>query len=174
MAPRDSDDSYTVDEKAHSTPQPQAEHEPEVQGGETSKFPSEQWLKYLEEMGDRDKEIIERFTKEADTTLVFAGLFTAVITVSLVESYKWLSPNPGDETVKLLAQLVNISSGIPIESTSAGSNQPFKPSTSALMVNATWFCSVVLCLGCSVFATLIQQQSRRSSLFLVPPPSPQS
>ncbi|KAI9447618.1 hypothetical protein H4582DRAFT_1867380, partial [Lactarius indigo] len=116
-------------------------------------------------MGDRDKKMVERYTKEADTTLVFAGLFTAVITVSLAESYKWLSPDPGDETVKLLTQisqqLVNVSNGIPLESISAGSSQPFKPSISAVMVNVAWFCSVVLCLGCSVFATLIQQQVRQ-------------
>ncbi|KAI9429952.1 hypothetical protein H4582DRAFT_1887078 [Lactarius indigo] len=123
-------------------------------------------------MGDRDKEMVERYTKEADTTLVFAGLFTAVITVSLVESYKWLSPNPGDETVKLLAQLVNISNGIPLENISAGSGQPFKPSISAIMVNVTWFCSVVLCLGCSVFATLIQQQSRHYLVLTQRPGAP--
>src|SRR6266702_2735186 len=94
-----------------------------------------------------------------------AGLFSAVVTVSLVESYKWLSPDPGDETVKLLTQisrqLVNISNGIPLESIAPESSQPFKPTSSALMVNITWFGSIVLCLACSVFATLIQQRARR-------------
>ena len=105
-----------------------------------------------------------------------AGLFTAVITVSIVESYKWLSPDPGDETVKLLTQisrqLVNISNGIPLESISAEGSQPFKPTISALMVNVTWFCSVVLCLGCSVFATLIQQQARRYLILTQRPGAP--
>ncbi|KAH9030920.1 hypothetical protein EDB85DRAFT_1866103, partial [Lactarius pseudohatsudake] len=175
MAGRDSDDSDVVYEKTRYTPQP--EHTTEARGGqltfclanpilicvpgETSKFPSELWLKYLDEIGEQDKAMVERYQKEADSTLVFAGLFTAVITVSIVESYKWLSPDSGDDTVRLLTQLVNISSGIPLENSSAGNGQPFKPTISAIMVNVTWFCSVVLCLGCAVFASVIQQQTRQ-------------
>jgi hypothetical protein len=92
-----------------------------------------------------------------------AGLFSAVVVVSIVESYKWLSPDSGSETVILLAQisrqLVNISNGIPLESIE--SSQPFKPTFSILMVNIMWFGSIVLCLAGSVFATLIQQSARR-------------
>ena len=92
-----------------------------------------------------------------------AGLFSAVVVVSIVESYKWLSPDSGSETVILLAQisrqLVNISNGIPLES--IANSQPFKPTVSILMVNVMWFGSVVLCLAGSVFATLIQQSARR-------------
>ncbi|KAH8987053.1 hypothetical protein EDB92DRAFT_1818100 [Lactarius akahatsu] len=170
MAPRDSGDSDVVYEKTRYTPQP--EHTTEARGGVTSKFPSELWLKYLDEIGEQDKAMVERYQEEADSTLVFAGLFTAVIMVSIVESYKWLSPDPGDETVRLLTQLVNISSGIPLENSSAGIGQPFKPTTSAIMVNATWFCSVVLCLACAVFATLIQQQTRQYLVLTQRPGAP--
>ena len=92
-----------------------------------------------------------------------AGLFSAVVAVSIIESYKWLSPDLGSETVVLLAQisrqLVNISNGIPLESIE--SSPPFKASTSILMVNVMWFGSIVLCLAGSVSATLIQQSARR-------------
>src|SRR6266702_917335 len=93
-----------------------------------------------------------------------AGLFTAVITVSIVESYKWLSPDPGDQTVELLTQisgqlgqLVNnsISNQIP------ASSQPVKQKPYAVLVNLTWFCSMVICFSCSVAATLTQQCVRR-------------
>lgn len=92
-----------------------------------------------------------------------AGLFSAVVAVSIVESYKWLSPDPGSETVVLLKQisrqLVNISNGTPLENIE--SSPPFKASTSIFMVNVMWFGSIVLCLAGSVFATLIQQSARR-------------
>ncbi|KAH9071446.1 hypothetical protein EDB83DRAFT_249418 [Lactarius deliciosus] len=147
MAARDSDDSDVVYEKIRYTPQP--EHTTEARG-ETSKFPSEPWLKYLDEIGEQDKAMVERYQKEADSTLVFAGLFTAVITVSIVESYN----------------------GIPLENNSAGNGQPFKPTISAIMVNVTWFCSVVLCLGCAVFATVIQQQTRQYLVLTQRPGAP--
>ncbi|KAI9467390.1 hypothetical protein BJY52DRAFT_1413490 [Lactarius psammicola] len=148
----------------------QHEHKTEAQGGEIYGGSSGKlWSMYLAEIEKQDKEMAERWKGEADSALIFqifkAGLFSAVVSVSLVESYKWLSPDPGNETVKLLTQisqqLVNISNGIPLESTAAEISQPFKPTSSALMVNIMWFGSIVLCLACSVFATLIQQRARR-------------
>ncbi|KAI9458005.1 hypothetical protein BJY52DRAFT_1150032, partial [Lactarius psammicola] len=123
------------------------------------------WSIYLTETEKQDKEMVERWKGEADSTLIFAGLFSAVVTVSLVESYKWLSIDQGEETVKLLAQisrqLVNISNGIPLESIPAESSRPFEPAASAILVNLLWFCSIALCISCSVGATLIQQWARR-------------
>ena len=92
--------------------------------------------------------------------------------ISLVESYKWLSPDPAQETadrlnesVTQLAQisqlLVNISNGIPLEIIAAESSQPFKQTVLAVMVNVIWFASIVVCISCAVFATLIQQTARR-------------
>jgi hypothetical protein len=101
-----------------------------------------------------------------------AGLFSAVIVISLVESYKWLSPDPAQETVDGLKetvtqltlvsqQLFNISYGIPLGSIAAENSQPFKRTVLAVMVNVIWFASVVICICCAVFATLIQQAARR-------------
>ncbi|KAI9435373.1 hypothetical protein BJY52DRAFT_1390697 [Lactarius psammicola] len=144
----------------------QHEHKTEAQGGEIYGGSSAKlWSMYLTEIEKQDKEMVERWKGEADSALMFAGLFSAVVSVSLVESYKWLSPDPGNETVKLLTQisqqLVNISNGIPLESIAAEISQPFKPTSSALVVNIMWFGSIVLCLACSVLATSIQQRARR-------------
>ena len=87
-----------------------------------------------------------------------AGLFSAVIAVSLVESYKWLSLDP---PTLISQQLFNISSGIPLKSITAESSEPFKPTTFVVLVNVAWFCSMMICLACSVGATLIQQWTRR-------------
>jgi hypothetical protein len=87
-----------------------------------------------------------------------AGLFSAVGTVSLVESYKWLSPDSGDETVELLAQLVNVTQKIPL---TPGSSEPFKRTFDIVTLNILWFASITICICCAVFATLIQQWVRR-------------
>ncbi|KAH9034777.1 hypothetical protein EDB84DRAFT_1269731 [Lactarius hengduanensis] len=107
----------------------------------------------------------ERWKGEADTALIFAGLFTAITAVSIIESYKWLSPDPGDQTVRLLdqisGQLVDISRGVPLEDVIRISTESFKPDGSAVLVNITWFCSTAICFSCSVVATIIQQCARR-------------
>ena len=101
-----------------------------------------------------------------------AGLFSAVIAISLVESYKWLSPDPNQETAdrlnqtvtqltQLSQQLVNISQGIPLERVAAESIQPFKRTALVVSINIIWFASIVVCICCAVFATLIQQSARR-------------
>ncbi|KAI9467389.1 hypothetical protein BJY52DRAFT_1208815 [Lactarius psammicola] len=133
----------------------------EIYGGSSGKL----WSMYLTETEKRDKEMIERWMGEADSALIFAGLFSAANAVSLVESYKRLSPDSGDEIVALLTQisrqLVNISNGIPLESTAAESSRPFKPAASAVRVNVIWLFSIILCLCCSILATLVQQWGRR-------------
>ncbi|KAI9435372.1 hypothetical protein BJY52DRAFT_1131138, partial [Lactarius psammicola] len=130
----------------------------EIYGGSSGKL----WSMYLTEIEKQDKEMVERWKGEADSALIFAGLFSGVVTVTLIESYKFLSPNPSDEAVKLLTQisgqLVNISNGIPLENVIA---EPFKPRTSAILVNITWFCSMALCFSCSVAATITQQCARQ-------------
>ncbi|KAN0135275.1 hypothetical protein V8E53_006840 [Lactarius tabidus] len=119
------------------------------------------------EIEKADKEMFERWKDEADSALVFSGLFSAVGAVSIVESYKWLSPDSGDQTVELLNVTVNLITqlsqqlGIPVEGITVESSEPFQQTFSALMVNVIWFASIVICIGCAVFATLIQQWARR-------------
>lgn len=93
-------------------------------------------------------------------------LFATVVSASLIESYKWLSPDSGDEPADLLAQisqqLVSISDRMSLESIE--SSQPIKGTTTILMVNTLWFDRLVLCLTyCltySIFAKLVQQRIR--------------
>ena len=131
----------------------------------------------LEEMDRQDKLMVERRKSEADSILVFvcagstilctfrsksifqAGLFSALGGVSIVESYKWLSPDSGDETVGLLTQisqqLANSSQH------TAGSIEPFQRSHYDILTNVFWISSVAICIGSAMFATLIQQWARR-------------
>ena len=86
------------------------------------------------------------------------GLFSALGGVSVVESYKWLLPDSGDEAVGLLVQIsqqLANSSQLP-----AGSIEPFKRTVPDILTNIFWFISVAICIGCAILATLIQQWAR--------------
>ena len=66
-------------------------------------------------------------------------------------------PDTGSQTVALLTQLVNISSGAPI----AVQNTPsFQPPASIVRVNVLWFLSLILSLGCALLTTSMQQSAR--------------
>ena len=75
--------------------------------------------------------------------------------------------------VKLITQLsqhfVNISQGISVEGITVESSEPSQQTFSAVMpvVNLIWSASIVICIGCAVFATLIQQWARRYYLSLM-------
>ncbi|KAH8982733.1 hypothetical protein EDB86DRAFT_3050734, partial [Lactarius hatsudake] len=173
-----------IDEKTLNFPQPEPYKEPRREHlgglltfcpvnrilirvpGEKSGGSSERlWSMCLTETENKDKEMAEMWKGEADTALIFAGLFTAITTVSIIESYKWLSPDSGDQTVRLLdqisGQLVNISRGAPLRDVIPISTESFKPDGSAILVNVTWFCCMVICFSCSVAATITQQCARR-------------
>ncbi|KAJ7659611.1 hypothetical protein DFH06DRAFT_1194726 [Mycena polygramma] len=93
--------------------------------------------------------------------LIFAGLFSASLTAFLIESYKTLSPDSGDQTVKLLAQISQ-----QLASGSNGTTFPispaptFTPSSTSLICNALWFISLGLSLTCALIATLLEQWAR--------------
>ncbi|KAH8977992.1 hypothetical protein EDB86DRAFT_2784059, partial [Lactarius hatsudake] len=97
------------------------------------------WSMYLTEAEKQDTEVIGSWKGDTNGILVFTGLFSATVASFLVESYKTLSPDPGDTTNALLAQisvqLVSISNGTPLADVTAPSNQTFKPSPSAVRVN---------------------------------------
>ncbi|KAI9431671.1 hypothetical protein H4582DRAFT_1884837, partial [Lactarius indigo] len=142
------------------------------------------WSMYLTEAEKQDTQITESWKGDTDGILVFVspaplllvrvhclnhilktGLFSATVASFIIESYHKLSPDSGDTTNALLAQisgqLVNISNGIPLTSVVAQNSQPFKPTASAVRVNVLWFLSLVLSLNCALSATLMQQWARR-------------
>ncbi|KAN0137283.1 hypothetical protein V8E53_004728 [Lactarius tabidus] len=123
-----------------------------------------------EDIDEQVNKRMERYKDEAEQALeqalIFAGLFAAVVTSSLIRRSEWSSPDSGDETVKLLTQtfkqLVPNSNEMPLETTE--SSQQLKRTTTVLMVNTLWFDCFVLSLTCSIFATLIHQVRRYKAL----------
>ncbi|KAK7038439.1 hypothetical protein R3P38DRAFT_2697106 [Favolaschia claudopus] len=96
--------------------------------------------------------------------LIFAGLFSAVLTAFLIESYKTLNPDPDDLTILLLTR---ISEQIAASANGNASNIPPPlelndggPTRAALACNALWFLSLGLSLSCALIATLLEQWAR--------------
>ncbi|KAI0266143.1 hypothetical protein BC834DRAFT_986312 [Gloeopeniophorella convolvens] len=116
------------------------------------------WAMYLSEADRYDKDISESWKDDANGVLVFTGLFSATVATFIIESYKKLSPDSGDQTVVLLQHIYKEISGnasIQIQEV------PSSPSTSIVCVNAMWIISLILSITCALAATLMQQWARQ-------------
>ncbi|KAI0266165.1 hypothetical protein BC834DRAFT_824026, partial [Gloeopeniophorella convolvens] len=117
------------------------------------------WMLYISEAEKHDKEISDSLKGDMEGILVFTGLFSAAIATFLVESYQQLSPDSGNQTVTLLAQISQQLNGTELPGLPTADS--FTPTASAVRVNVVWFLSLVLSLACALSATLMQQWSRR-------------
>ncbi|KAF9484106.1 hypothetical protein BDN70DRAFT_989888 [Pholiota conissans] len=116
---------------------------------------SDPWAVLLKPEMDADKIRCAAWKEEVQTLLIFAGLFSAVVTSFVIESYKFLQPNPNDAIIGLLSQIANgpnnttFSTGIP-----ASVTIPFAPSPSSVRINIFWFISLVLSLTTVLIGTI--------------------
>jgi hypothetical protein len=136
------------------------------------------WNMYLDEVKEEDYRITDAWKEDANSIVVFVslnllvpvfvsktssktGLFSAIVGAFIIEFYKKLSSDSGDQTVALLQQ---ISQQLPNSLNGTNSNranQPSPPGTAMVWVNALWLISLVLSLTCALIATLLQQWARR-------------
>lgn len=95
-----------------------------------------------------------------------AGLFSAVVTAFIIESYQWLQADPADETLQVLREIsAQLSGSFPSVSdslaksspSSASSSTSYDPSSMQVTVNVLWFSSLVMSLVAALFAILVQQ-----------------
>jgi hypothetical protein len=92
------------------------------------------------------------------------GLFSATVAAFVIEGYKRLSVDSGDQTVALLSQmsqqLVGISNG-EILSQPLPLNASPPNLSAATRINIMWLLSMAVSITCALLATLIQQWARR-------------
>ncbi|KAI0287499.1 hypothetical protein BC826DRAFT_917088, partial [Russula brevipes] len=120
------------------------------------------WSEYLEDAKDYDTEVADAWKENAEGVLVFTGLFSATVASFILDSYKKLSPDPGDQTTFLLGQLSNQLAGF--ANGTYPPAQPYSsppPSASIIWVNVLWLLSFILSTTCALFATMMQQWARR-------------
>ncbi|TFY80250.1 hypothetical protein EWM64_g3764 [Hericium alpestre] len=115
------------------------------------------WRVYLDEAAARDNEVIERWRDTTDVLLVFAGLFSAVVTTLVVQSSQSLQPDNSQATVNLLSELINVQRavGLGISPDTVPRSQQASamgPGSSDRWVNGLWFVSLALSLATALMA----------------------
>ncbi|TDL27675.1 hypothetical protein BD410DRAFT_760794, partial [Rickenella mellea] len=135
------------------------------------------WSIYVAEAGKFDKGLVDSWRGDMEGILIFAGLFSASVTAFIIESYKKLSPDSGDMTVALLAQissqLVAISNGTNLATSSPSpTHGAFKPTSSAVVANVFFFLSLALALVCAIHATMVEPWARNYLQLIERHPAP--
>ncbi|KAK6995934.1 hypothetical protein R3P38DRAFT_3222874 [Favolaschia claudopus] len=120
------------------------------------------WKVYVEEAEKYDTALVESWKSDMEGVLIFAGLFSAILTAFLIESYKALTPDSGDEMKAVLIQILSVQlSGITNRtSVDLPTPEPFVAPTSSLVCNLLWFISLGLSLSSALIATLVEQWAR--------------
>ncbi|KDQ08769.1 hypothetical protein BOTBODRAFT_138551, partial [Botryobasidium botryosum FD-172 SS1] len=113
------------------------------------------WKEYIELAEKRDSVLVDGWNKSMDNLLLFATLFSAIVTAFIIEAYKGLSEDNIATNNTLLRQ-ISASMG---NAQPEGSLQltPFKASPSAVRVNCMWFASLIISLSVTVVAVLAKQ-----------------
>jgi Family of unknown function (DUF6535) len=137
------------------------------------------WTEYMKVSETDDSRSSNSWKADSDGLLVFVrpnlgfllsiavtnsktGLFSATVGAFIIEFYKKLSPDNGDQTVNLLCQisqqLPNFTNG---SCSTSQTSQSFSLGAPIIWVNSMWIMSLLLSLTSALFATLLQQWARR-------------
>ncbi|KAI9512218.1 hypothetical protein F5148DRAFT_974030, partial [Russula earlei] len=120
------------------------------------------WKMYMKEVDEINKPFMDAWKEDSNGIIVLAALFSAIVGAFIIESYKKLSPDSGDQTVALLTQI----SQQLADFSPNGSNvkpsvdQSFSPGASILWVNGLWLMSLVLSVTSALHSTLMQSWAR--------------
>ncbi|KAI0712098.1 hypothetical protein C8Q76DRAFT_784793 [Earliella scabrosa] len=126
---------------------------------------TEDWERCARILENHSGDMIQRWKSEIDMLLVFAGLFSAVLTAFIVESYKLLQPDPEEDilvTLRAISAQLNgytvnppfVNSSIP---TTPPEDTPFVAPRYAVWLNVLWFSALVCTLSASSVAIMVRQ-----------------
>lgn len=93
-----------------------------------------------------------------------SGLFSAVVTAFIIETYSTLQPSPKSTTLTALQrisqQLDSMADGTPSQQTSVSPQSEFRPAATSIWINTLWFASLVCSLIAASWATFVRQWLR--------------
>ncbi|PBK93088.1 hypothetical protein ARMGADRAFT_870956, partial [Armillaria gallica] len=122
------------------------------------------WRTHQAESEIHDANMVEEIRDNVDVLLVFAGLFSAVVTTFVVQTSQSLQADYVQVSASLLFELIlvqrAIANGSPVESIPVSSLNPqtaFVPSATDVWVNGLWFTSLFLSLTTALVAVLVKQ-----------------
>ncbi|KAH9172719.1 hypothetical protein EDB89DRAFT_856587 [Lactarius sanguifluus] len=121
------------------------------------------WSGYMEEADKHDTRVSDAWKDDANGVLVFTGLFSATVATFIIESYKKLSSDSGDQTAYLLGQISQQLTGFSPNGTyiPPTPSPKYSPGLSIILVNSLWLLSLVFSITSALAATLMQQWARR-------------
>ncbi|KAK0441436.1 hypothetical protein EV421DRAFT_1711789, partial [Armillaria borealis] len=122
------------------------------------------WRVHEDESRIHDANMVEESRDNVDVLLVFAGLFSAVVTTFVVQTSQSLQPDYAAISASLLYESVLVQRAI-ANGSSADSIAPsplnptitFVPATTDVWVNGLWFSSLFLSLTTALVAVLVKQ-----------------
>ncbi|KAF9055489.1 hypothetical protein BDZ89DRAFT_900741, partial [Hymenopellis radicata] len=122
------------------------------------------WRTLLDEAGRTDAEMSEDWRDGLDVLLVFAGLFSAVVTTFVVQTSQSLQLDFAEVAACLMYEIANlqraIAEGTPVNTVARSELTPTSaphPSLSQKWLNALWFTSLALSLTTALLAVLTKQ-----------------
>ncbi|PIL27349.1 hypothetical protein GSI_10496 [Ganoderma sinense ZZ0214-1] len=134
----------------------------------TEQAKAKAWKETAEIVKGYSDEKIERWIAEMDNLLVFSGLFSAVVTTFVAQTYPLLQPDAPDQTAAILQQISLQLSSFSINQPFVNSTQPAFNSTpadtatpavssSTVTLNILWFASLILSLSAALVAIMVKQ-----------------
>ncbi|SJL12542.1 uncharacterized protein ARMOST_15970 [Armillaria ostoyae] len=134
-----------------------ARYPPDPRGQEMSEN-ARIWPIYLEEAADFDASMLAEWRDTIDVLLVFAGLFSAVLTTFVVQTSQNMQPDYNEAPMFLLFEILKAtaSNGTQISIPSTPTSF-FSSSRSDEWLNSLWFVSLTLSLITALVAVLVKQ-----------------
>ncbi|KZV89523.1 hypothetical protein EXIGLDRAFT_677978, partial [Exidia glandulosa HHB12029] len=114
------------------------------------------WRVYRDEATLYDKSMLNGWNKTLDILLIFAGLFSAVVTAFVIESYQQLQPDLEEYIAEALyASLVSHGTNASAPVMRAPSD--FTASWTSRWINGLWVTSLVIALAVALLSILVKQ-----------------
>ncbi|PPQ80594.1 hypothetical protein CVT25_001556 [Psilocybe cyanescens] len=130
------------------------------------------WKVLFDPLVEKEKHRCDAWNNEIQNLLIFAGLFSGLVTAFISQSYKTLQPDPNADIVSLLTiiaeGLTNNNSSNTLARVASIANPPsssFSPSSAAVRVNVCWFISLILSLTVILSGIIVMQWLREHQAF---------
>ncbi|KAI0635581.1 hypothetical protein C8Q77DRAFT_578350 [Trametes polyzona] len=126
------------------------------------------WSDYASSMRKYDEAMVRGWKEEIDTLLVFAGLFSAVVTAFNIEAYHLLQDDSSGATLLVLQQIAQQLATPPATGSNTTASEPasppsstaFRPSGQSIRINTLWFSSLVFSLFSALIGIMVKQWTR--------------
>ncbi|KAF8593137.1 hypothetical protein BDV93DRAFT_419709, partial [Ceratobasidium sp. AG-I] len=119
------------------------------------------WQLYLDEAKEHDDELVDVKNKNLDMMLLFAALFSAILTAFLIESKNLLQQDSDEVSIGLLLFIAQsqqrMERGEPQPTLAPVQLPKFSAPMSARWINGLWFLSLAFSLSAALIAMLAKE-----------------